>query len=267
MKLAYENLAQRKRIKQQDMNQNQFIFGESLSDKLMKRINLREVDKIAKEWFHPYYSLINLSKETVTLKSGILGASKKNRESYAVSILVLALQESTNKDWWIHIPDVEPPDGYIATFHEELMKGKPYIKGGLREIEVVEHRSNDKTILERLKGKILDGSYNPDTVFVCLTLVPCVYDFKKLSEDLKKIIPKQTHAFVVMHGVQFSSGIPKADLRLTAAQLLPEFISVTFDLKNSYKDFKKKFDIGQEERLIEGNMIHYGTRNLKFHKK
>lgn len=249
------------------MNQNQFIFGDSLSDKLMKRINLREIDQIAKEWFHPYYSFINLAKETTTSGSGILGASKKNRESYAVSILALALQESTKKDWWLHIPDKEPPDGYIVTFQEELVKGKLGIKGKLREIEVVEHRSNDKTLLQRFREKILDISYDPDTVLVCLMLVSGEYDFKKLSDDLKNASFKQSHAFIVMHGVSISSGAQKADLRLTAVQLLPQFTSVTFDLSDQHKDFKKKFDVGREERLIEGNMIHYGTRNLKFHKK
>lgn len=247
------------------MNENQFIFGDSLSDKLMKRINLREIDKIAKEWFHPYYSFMVLAKETSTSGSGILGASKKNRESYAVSILSLALQESTKKDWLLHIPDKEPPDGYIVTFQEELTKGKLGIKGKLREIEVVEHRSNDKTILQRLQEKILDTSYDPDTVFICLTLVSGMYDFKKLSEDLKSVSSKQSHAFVVMHGLPISFGALKADLRLTAVQVLPEFASVTFDLRNQYNDFKKKFDIGREERLIEDNTIHYGTRNLKFH--
>lgn len=249
------------------MNQNHFIFGDILSDKLMKRINLREIDQIAKEWFHPYYSFIKLAKETTTSGSGILGASKKNRESYAISILALALQESTKKDWWLHIPDKEPPDGYIVTFQEELVKDKLGIKGKLREVEVVEHRSEDKTILQRLKEKILYTSYDSDTVFVCLPLVSGVYDFKKLSDDLKNVSSKQSHAFIVMHGVPISSGAPRADLRLTAVQLLPQFVSVTFDLSDQYKDFKKKFDTGREERLIENDKIHYGTRNLKFHKK
>ncbi|MFH1522937.1 MAG: hypothetical protein ABIE43_03925 [Patescibacteria group bacterium] len=249
------------------MNQNQFIFGESLSEELMKRINLREIDKNAREWFHPYYSFLNLCKEIGTSGHDLLKASKKYRESYAISILALSLQESTDRDWWLYIPDNDPPDGYIATFQKEIIKDNTQIKGKIREIEVVEHRSEDKTLLNRLKNKLLDTSYNPDTVLVCLMLVSGIYNFEKLSNDLKKISPKLKHIFLIIHGVQIFSDISNATFfKLTAVQLLPEFASVTFDIRNQYKDFKKKFDIGREYRLIIDNEIHYGTKNLKFKK-
>ncbi len=245
---------------------NQFIFGDRLSDKLNAKINFREINKIATEWLHPYYPFILLGKEMAASGVSLLEASKKSRESYSVAILAFSLQQDTGKEWWLHIPDVETPDGYIVTYEDETAKNRTVLKGKLREIEVVEHRLDEITLMERLKTKLLDASYNPDTVIVCLLLVAGAHDLEGLSRDLKKISSKLSHVFVVMHGIQASSENTLPDLRLTTIQLLPEYNSITFDLQDQYEDFKKKFNVGQEIRLIEGNEIYFGTRNLKFQK-
>ena len=117
---------------------NQFIFGDTISNSLNAKINLREINKIATEWLHPYYAFYVLGKETVKSSAGLLGASKKTRESYAVAILALSMQEDAGKDFWLHIPNMEPPDGYVVTFQEEAVGNESHIKGKLREVEVVE---------------------------------------------------------------------------------------------------------------------------------
>lgn len=239
-----------------------FTFGDPTGDRLNARINLREIEKIATEWDHPYYFFQRTAEEAVKLGSDILQTSKKTRESYATAILAMALHSSTGEDWWMHIPEKEPPDGYIMMLKEEDYKGETVLRGKLREIEVVEHRDNDKTILERLTEKT-DGGYSKDTVAICLVFVGGVYDFKAISDELKKQNSGLQHAFLVAHGMQLDGSNQLNPLKLSATQLLPEFATTSFDIRDIHKDFSEKFEVGREARSTKDGEVHYTTRNLK----
>jgi len=48
---------------------------------------------------------------------------------------------------------------------------------------------------------------------------------------------------------------------------LPVFQRTTFDFRPHLEDFKERYEKGQESRLIDGNAVHFGTVNPKYHLK
>ncbi|MFA6463771.1 MAG: hypothetical protein WCV55_02075 [Candidatus Paceibacterota bacterium] len=232
----------------------------------MTKINLREISSRAKQWDHPgkcFLKTINLNKNRI---NNILKFSKEDRELCGLSLFGFGLQEDTGSDWWINIPNQDPPDGLIMNLLDIDGKG---MKVMMREIEMVEHRTDPELLFDVIKKKLVDKFYNSDTVLVCFVLSPAVHDLKLLSEKLEKVSSEFCHVFVIFLGVMFNENIPSSQefkSQFSVVQLLPKFNSVTFDLMKHIQIYKEKYEIGQESRLIDDGEIFYGTVNPKFAK-
>lgn len=244
-----------------------FCFDKKNADEMMSRINLRDISSRAKQWDHPVKGLLKYSEELKKCEKDVLKLPKKVRELYCVSLLAVALQNDTHWDWWVNIPYSDPPDGLVMTLMPEKLEA---LKGYLRQVEVVEHRKEPNLLFESIRDKMVEYAYDRDTVLICLVLSPAVYDLKSLSKKLGIIPTLVRYIFVIFAGVAFV-GSPLTEEQLktsfTMVQLLPEFNETTFNLRYYLQDFKKKYDKGQESRLIEDDKVYYGTANPKFHRE
>ena len=237
-----------------------FFFGEKKADSLMSKIYLRGIIQKAKEWEHPCRGFLRIS-EAVRESGDLLKTPKKTREGYAVSILGLSMQEDTNLDWWVYIPESDPPDGFVMTLKSDSNNAST---GLLRAVEVVEHRSNDVGLIERIKSKLKNTSYSLDTILLCLVLCGGAYDLLKLSKELQNSKLELEHIFIAFHGNMIDNiNLEKANYNFSLVQVYPKFNSTTFDFRKQFDDFEKKYKLGQELRLIEGDKIFYGTANKK----
>lgn len=243
-----------------------FYFGEPEGDKLMTKINLREIGKRAKLWRHPVRGFW-IAADAVRKHGGdILKTPKKDREQFTISLTAMGLKSDSELDFWTHIPEFDPPDGFVMTFREEE-KG---VWGSIREIEVVEHRNDPTELKNEFIKKLTEKSYLPNTTLVCLGLTPAIYDLRRLAQDLSKIESKIKYVFMVFAGkwvpIESLPVLPEPGT-YTLVQLLPIFQQTTFQLQQHFDDFKTRFEEGKECRIIEGNEIHFGTENAKFQKK
>lgn len=241
-----------------------FYFGEKESDELMRKINLRDINARAKQWDHPVKGLFKYAQAMKKNGGNILKLSKKDRERYCVSIVGLALKNDSNLDWWTHMPNPDPPDGLVMTLKQE--KNGAYM-GYMREVEVVEHRDALEKIFNVIRNKMVEKTYESNTILVCLALTPAIYNFQKLATMLVPIKSSLKHIFVVFTGVSLTKNLPSAVQMQTAytmVQLIPVFQQTTLDSRLHLNDFKEKYEKGQESRLIEDNGIYYGTSNPKY---
>lgn len=240
-----------------------FYFDKKKGEELMSKINLRDISSRAKQWDHPVKGLFKYAESMKSHGRDILKLPKKDRERYCVSLVALAMMNDSQMDWWTNIPDQDPPDGLIMT----LIQEKPHaLKGYMREVEVVEHRGTPEQIFDVIRDKMIEKSYENNTILACLALTPAVYNFNVLSAKLVPIASSLKHVFVMFAGVSLNHGEIKVDrlkTTFTMVQLLPVFETVTFDYSPYLDDFKERYDKGQESRLINGNQVHYGTANLK----
>jgi len=241
-----------------------FYFGEKKGDKLMLKINLRDISLRAKQWDHPVKSLFKCAESMKKYNRNILQIPKNDRECYCISLVALAMMNDSKMDWWINIPKQDPPDGLVMTLIEE----KPNVfKGHIREVEVVEHRKKPEQIFDVIRDKMTKKSYENNTILVCFALTYATYNFRMLSEELAKIESSLKHVFIVFTGIPLTQSdvmIDKLKTIFTMVQLLPVFESKTFDYNYYLDDFKKRYDKGQESRLIDANGVYYGTTNPKF---
>jgi hypothetical protein len=235
-----------------------FYFGENLNTKISHRIRMREIAKSATQWDHPIKCIFSCANAMGT-KSNVLLLSKKMREGYALSIMTLALMADSNFDWWISIPENDPPDGFVGTFSQDE---KGYT-GLMREVEIVEHRGLSEDLYQTILKKMTDKSYSTNTVLTCLLLTSDAYDLKKLSSQLSVVNSKLDHIFVVFSGAYLDDFQDKKieSLTYTMTQLLPVYETLTFNLKPFMSDFIDRYNQGRESRLIEGDAIYYGTTN------
>lgn len=243
-----------------------FYFGETEGDDLMKKINLRDINSRARQWDHPVKGLFKYAQSMKERDGDILKLPKKERERYCVSIVALALSKDSNLDWWMHMPNPDPPDGLVITFRQE---GNGAYMGYMREVEVVEQRDTPDRIFDVIRDKMVEKSYGSNTILICLVLTPAVYDLKKLAMMLTNIESSLKHVFVVFTGVAFGGSLPsntQLQTTYTMVQLLPHFEQLTLDVRPYLDDFSKRYEKGQESRLIEGKGIFYGTANPKFQK-
>lgn len=241
-----------------------FYFGEKEGDELMRKINLRDVNHRAKQWDHPVKGLFKYAQSMKKYGGNILKLPKKDRERYCVSLVGLALKKDSNLDWWMHMPNPDPPDGLVMTLKQEKNGA---CMGYLREVEVVEHREAPEKIFDTIRNKMIEKTYEPNTILVCLVLTPAIYDLKKLATILSSIKSPLKHIFVVFTGVLLTQNLPTPDqiqTTYTMVQLLPVFEQATLDVRPHLDDFKERCDKGQESRLIENNELHYGTANPKY---
>lgn len=242
-----------------------FYFNTSKGDKLMTKINLRDISLRAKQWDHPAKGLFKYAESMKENGQNILKLHKKDREYYCISLVVLALMEDSNLDWWINIPAKDPPDGLIMT----LVKEKSGLKSHMREIEVVEHRGQSNGLFDIIKNKMIEKSYEPNTILACLLLTSDLYDLKDLSLKLSSIKSSLDHIFVVFSGIPLDKkDITEDQLKttFTMVQLLPKYEITTFNYKPYLEDFMKRYNDGQESRLIENNQVYFGTSNRKYNK-
>jgi hypothetical protein len=242
--------------------ENKFFFDDKRGNRLMAKINLRNIDAYAKQWEHPCRGLFKVTEAVQKAERDILKAPKKMRELYCVSILALALQDEARQDWWIHIPNTDPPDGLVMT----LTQGEKSAKGWAREVEVVEHRGKKEDLLNTILEKLNNTSYIPDTIFVCLVLTSGVYDLESISKELQRTQFASEHVFLVFNG-KSSYGVlneKEAIFNFSLVQLAPVFTRRTFDLRKYLEDFKEKYKVGRELRIIENGQIYYGTANPMF---
>jgi len=238
-----------------------FYFGEKQGDTLVSKINLRDISSRARQWDHPVKGLLKHIELLRKHEKNILKLSKKDRESYCISIIGMALREDTNTDWWINIPKNDPPDGLVMTLHEDHPGS---FRAHLREIEVVEHRTSPEQIFNTIHKKMTLKMYDSNTILVCLVLTPSLYNFQSLANKLKGISSSVGHVFVVFIGTSLtnSKDSPK-DLfpMFTLVQLLPVFESISTDTASHLNDFFIKYKKGQESRIIENNGVFFGTTN------
>jgi len=239
-----------------------FYFGPKQTDKFNARINLRDINSRAKQWDHPIYGLLSFTVSFVKHGRDILKVPKREREIYCVSLVALALREDTKVDWLIHMPsEVETPDGFVATFPTEITGAK---KGLIREIEVVEHRDSPEKLSERIRKKMTEKAYNPDTILVCHIMTTAIYNLRQLANELSTIHSTLEHVFVVFSGIIYTGDAPtKEQIQSTYSmvQLLPTYSETIFDVRPHLSDYEKKRQIGQEALIIEGDKIYYATSN------
>lgn len=236
-----------------------FFFGGSRRDTLSHKIRMREIGAVAKQWDHPMKGLFQYATQ-IGEDRDILSLSKKIREKYCLSILTLALMDETGSDWWLSIPDTDPPDGFVGTFAESR---DGYV-GLMREVEVVEHRLDSTDLVETIKRKMLKKAYGTNTILACLVLTPDVYDFENLSRELMNVESHLDHIFLVFTGALYKDVKDKnLDLESTYSviQLKPRFETHSFSFKPYMADFNERYKKGQESRLIEGDNMYYGTTN------
>lgn len=240
-----------------------FFFGEIEGERAMVKINLRDIESRANQWDHPIKGLLKFAKAAKEAGGDILKVSKKDRERYCVSLVALALQEDTKFDWWTHLPNLDTPDGLVMTFYEE----KPgSFRGHMRGIEVVEHRGEPSLLFNTIQKKLVENVYSSDSILVCLILTPGMYDMLGLAVELAKVPSSMKHIFAIFSGVQMSGDLPTVDqlkTTFTMVQLVPTSLSATFDLRPSMDDFTKRYEKGQESRLIENSKVFYATANKK----
>ncbi len=230
----------------------------------MRKINLRDINHRAKQWDHPVKGLFKYAQSTKEHGGDILKLPKKDRERYCVSLVGLALKNDSNLDWWMHMPNPDPPDGLVITLRQE--KNDAYM-GYLREVEVVEHRDAPEKIFDAIRNKMIEKAYESNTILVCLVLTPAIYDLQKLAKMLSLIKSSLKHVFVVFTGISLTQGLTspiQMQTTYTMVQLLPVFEQTTLDVQPHLDDFKNRYDNGQESRLIENNGVYYGTTNPKY---
>lgn len=239
-----------------------FFFDEKEGDPLMTRINLRDIGSRAKQWDHPMKGMFKYAEAMAKNGGDVLKLSKKDRERYCVSLVGLALQKDSNLEWWTHMPNPDPPDGLVMTLRQEAKSAKGY----MRNIEVVEHRSEPNKIFDVIRDKMVENVYESNSVLVCLSLTPGVYNFEHLSARLAGVTSSLKHVFVVFAGSGLGNLLALENVLTTYSlvQLRPVFQQTTFDYRPDIEDFKKRYERGQESRLIEGNTIYFGTSNPKF---
>ncbi|OGF87198.1 hypothetical protein A3B19_03105 [Candidatus Giovannonibacteria bacterium RIFCSPLOWO2_01_FULL_46_32] len=240
-----------------------FYFGEKEGDELMRKINLRDINRHARRWDHPVKGLLKYAQSVKKHGGDILKLPKKDRERYCVSLVGLALKNDSNLDWWTHMPNSDPPDGLVMTLRQE--KNGAYM-GYMREVEVVEHRDASEKILDVIRSKMAEKTYESNTILVCLALTPAIYDFQKLATMLASIKSSLKHIFVVFTGISLTQGLLSADqiqTTYTMVQLLPVFGQTTLNIRPYLDDFKERYNKGQESRIIENNRLYYGTANPK----
>lgn len=241
-----------------------FYFDKKKGDELMSKINLRDISSRAKQWDHPVKGLFKYAESMKKCGGDILKLPKNDRERYCVSLVALAMMNDSKMDWWTNIPKQDPPDGLVMT----LVQEKPdALKGYMREIEVVEHRDKPEQIFDVIRNKMIEKSYESNTILVCLSLTPAVYDFKVLSTKLISITSSLKHVFVMFAGISLTQSditVDQLKTTFTMVQPLPVFEMATFNYRPYLDDFKERYDKGQESRLIEATEVHYGTTNPKF---
>src|SRR3989344_2200448 len=239
-----------------------FYFGDKKGDALLKKIHLRGIRARAKEWDHGGKGLSKYYEGAKKVDGDILKIAKNERELFAISLFAFAMSEDTGEDWWTAIPDKDPPDGLVMT----LVSERGGLMARLREIEVVEHRSTPEELIEVISNKMIAKSYVEETVLVCLGLSPAVYDFDELTRQIEVIDSTIDHIFIVFPGVAMNlaigSRIPEKVIgQYSMEQLLPQRHAVTFNLRSHLEEFTKRYNAGQESRLIDGNSIYFGTCN------
>lgn len=77
-------------------------------------------------------------------------------------------------------------------------------KSYMREVEVVEHREEASNLFNTVKDKMIENFYESNTILACLILTQSLYNFKEVSEELKKIESTISHVFVVFAGIPLS---------------------------------------------------------------
>ena len=245
-----------------------FYFADKKGDPLMGKIRLRDISSRAKQWDHPMKGVFKSATVIQQLEGDIFKAPKKEREQFCTSLFALAFKADSGKDWWTNMPTEEPPDGLAMTFIEEKKGG---YMGYLRELEIVEHRGISEDLFKVIRNKMTKYNYGSETVLVCLALSPDVYNLELLSKAINSVTSTLEHVFIVFSGVvailDKNSSLPaRVPKRYTMVQLKPVFQSVTFDIGPHMEDFKTRYNLGQESRLIEGDSIYFGTSNTS-HKK
>ena len=243
-----------------------FYFDKKKGDELMSKINLRDISSRAKQWDHPVKGLFKYAESMKKCGGDILKLPKNDRERYCVSLVALAMMNDSKMDWWTNIPKQDPPDGLVMTLTQE----KPdALKGYMREVEVVEHRDKPEQIFDVIRNKMIEKSYENNTILVCLALTPAVYDFNMLAKKLVGITSSLKHVFVMFAGIALNQSnitVDQLKTTFTMVQLLPVFEMETFDYSPYLDDFKNRYDKGQVSRLIEGSESYFGTANPKFQK-
>jgi hypothetical protein len=182
---------------------------------------------------------------------------KRNKEIYAVAMAALSMRKDvpTKYGWWFTKPKHDPPDGLIATMIEDRGNDVNILHG--REVEVMEYFSG--SLLDAIKRKLKNKNYEENTILVCL-LSPekmSIFDFRELSEKIRKESLPLDHIFLVGHGFSGNStgeNIKKA-ISTLFIQLLPSFAVIKLSPNTYCKEFKE----GKEAAWLRFDKIGKGT--------
>ncbi len=189
---------------------------------------------------------------------------KRNKEIYATAMAALCMQKSepTKHGWWFTKPPQDPPDGVIGTPTEDTNIGANIMRG--REIEIVEYFNG--SIIETIKNKLDNKSYEPNTILVCL-LSPQnsikVFDFKAISEQIKQLRLPLIHIFLVGHGFQITptfASLTRQEqiakmLKIFFVQLLPQYAIVDISPDTCCETFQS----GEEQAWLKFTKLGKGT--------
>ncbi len=224
-------------------------------------------------WFNPcwgydgFWKRINEFQKDRRIDFGAAWSHKdmkRNKELYATSLVALCMQHDvpTKRGWWFTKPPQDPPDGLIGTPIEDEVGGGNIMHG--REVEVVEHFGG--SLLDTIKNKLGNKSYEPNTILVCL-LSPqdnvSIFDFKSISEQIRSISLPLAHIFLVGHGFQITfkfrdlSREEKIEemSKVLLVQLLPKYAMVNISPDSSCKSYRE----GKEQAWLKFTKIGKGV--------
>ena len=188
---------------------------------------------------------------------------KRNKEIYATAMAALCMQESLPEKhgWWFTKPPQDPPDGVIGAPIEDINVEAIIMHG--REIEIVEYLGG--SLVETIKNKLHNKSYEPNTVLVCLLSSwdsIKIFDFETISEQLKQLNFPLAHIFLVGHGFQITpslSSLTKEELvaemlKIFCVQLLPKYTTINISPSARCKSFQE----GREQAWLKFTKLGKG---------
>lgn len=202
-------------------------------------------------WFHPCWGYYGF-KERLSSFQREMGVDfltawnhrkmKRNKEIYAISMVALSMRKDVPVEhgWWFTKPDHDPPDGLIATLVEDKSKDGNILHG--REVEVMEYFGG--SLLDAIRRKLRNKSYEENTMLVCLLSPENIsfFNFKQLSEEIKRESLPLKHIFAIGHGALESDNMENIEkvTSILFIQLSPIFTAISTSPDIYCEKLKKK---------------------------
>lgn len=175
---------------------------------------------------------------------------KRNKEIYATALSALCVANDAPSEygWWFTKPKQDPPDGVIATPLKNESRDANIMH--VREVEIVEYLDGD--LIDTIKRKLGNKSYEPNTILICL-LSPqgdkplTVFDFSSIAEQIQKESLPLIHTFLAGHGFQIDPSFVNKSrdqqiedmYKIMLIQLLPKFVITNISPSICCKSFRE----------------------------